>query len=71
MTSNKMWMARGDGGRLYDEFQERGIIAIGWSELIEAKSGMSRKELADIYARARPDLKQGAIIRALLRCGAS
>lgn len=62
MTSNKMWMARGDGGRLYDAFQERGIIAIGWSELIDAQPGMSRKELAEIYARVRPDLKQGTII---------
>lgn len=62
MTSNKMWMARGDGGRLYDSFQERGIIAMGWSELIEARPGMSRKELAGIYARVRPDLKQGTII---------
>lgn len=60
--TTKMWMARGDGGRLYDAFQERGIIAIGWSELLEARPGMSRRELAEIYARVRPDLKQGTII---------
>ncbi|WP_129642683.1 restriction endonuclease [Peristeroidobacter agariperforans] len=62
MTNKKMWMARGDGGRLYDAFQDRGIIAIGWAELINAQPGMSRKELAEIYARVRPDLKQGTII---------
>lgn len=62
MTGDTMWMARGDGGRRYDAFQDRGIIAIGGSEPIEAKAGMSGKELAGIYARAGRDLKQGTII---------
>lgn len=30
----KMWMIRGASGCLYDDFRERGIAAIGWSQLV-------------------------------------
>ena len=29
----KMWMIRGESGRLYDDFRERGVAAIGWAKL--------------------------------------
>lgn len=57
-----MWMARGDAGRLYEEFRERGVAAIGWAELIDAKPGMSREQLIAKYAAAHPDFKRGHII---------
>lgn len=62
MINRKMWMARGDGGRLYEEFRDRGIAAIGWPELADATPGMSRKELAAKYASVRPEFKHGTII---------
>ena len=30
----KMWMIRGESGRLYDDFREQGVAAIGWSQLV-------------------------------------
>jgi restriction system protein len=60
MTS--MWMIRGDGGRLYDNFKEEGVVAIGWSELADAKPGMTRAELASMYQKKRPEFKSSTII---------
>jgi restriction system protein len=62
MNKPRMWMARGDSGRLYDEFQERGLVALGWWELAEAKPGMSRKQLAEMYRRKQADYKHGTIL---------
>lgn len=63
----KMWMVRGDSGRLYDDFRERSIVTLGWSELADiAKPGVSREKLAEAYAQRRPEYKPGAI-----RSGAS
>jgi restriction system protein len=44
-----MWTIRANGGRLYGEFREKGIAAIGWTQLAHhAKKGMT-KELADLH----------------------
>ena len=29
---NRMWMIRGDGGKLYDDFRDKQIVGIGWSQ---------------------------------------
>lgn len=57
-----MWMVRGDGGRLYEEFRERKVAAIGWSELGAAVKGMSRKDLVALYRQQAPNLGQGTIV---------
>lgn len=58
-----MWMVRGDAGALYDEFRDKGVAAVGWRQLApHAKPGVSRKQLADLYAQADPGLKQGTIV---------
>lgn len=58
-----MWMVRGEGGRLYEDFRERGVAAIGWSQLAPfAKPGMSRKQLTDLYRTVETHAKQGTII---------
>lgn len=63
----RMWMVRGDNGRLFEEFRERGVVAIGWSELADiATPGVTREKLAAEYARRRPEFKPGSI-----RSGAS
>ena len=60
-----MWMVRGDGGRLYEDFRERSVAAIGWADLgAEAKKGMTRKQLAALYRGMRPQSKPGAVISA-------
>lgn len=59
----KMWMVRGEGGTLYEEFRERGIVAIGWMQLGEAaQPGVSRQQLVAIYQQVDPAAKAGKII---------
>ena len=59
----KMWMIRGEGGRLYDDFRERKVAAIGWGQLApKAKPGMTRKELTAIYQQIEPNVKLGTAI---------
>jgi restriction system protein len=57
-----MWMARGDSGRLYEEFKRRSVVAIGWWELIDSKPGITRKELAAIYETKRPGSVSGLAV---------
>lgn len=58
-----MWMVRGEGGRLYEDFRERSVAAIGWTQLAEAaKPGVSRQELIAIYQQAEPGARVGTII---------
>lgn len=60
-------MVRGDSGRLFEEFRERSVVAIGWSEMADiAKPGVTREKLSAEYARRRPEFKPGTI-----RSGAS
>jgi len=61
----RMWMVRGDGGRLYEDFRDRKVAAIGWDDLAaEAKKGMSRLQLRSLYASMHPSSRPGAIISA-------
>lgn len=60
---SKMWMVRGEGGRLYEDFRERGVAAIGWTQLAEAaKPGVSRQELIALYKHMEPDARPGTVI---------
>lgn len=59
----RMWMVRGEGGRLYETFRDKSLVAIGWSQLAgAAKPGVSREQLAEVFGAAEPQLKQGTII---------
>lgn len=54
-----MWMIRADGGRLYGDFRQWGIAAIGWTQLAHhAKAGMTKKELADLHLSIAPETKE-------------
>ena len=58
-----MWMVRGDGGRLYEDFRERQVAAIGWAELgSKVSKGMTRRQLIELNAEINPQAKQGAIV---------
>ncbi|WP_454831686.1 restriction endonuclease [Pseudoxanthomonas wuyuanensis] len=58
-----MWMVRGEGGSLYEDFRERGIAAIGWNQLAAtARAGMTRKQLTELYLQAEPKAKPGTAI---------
>jgi restriction system protein len=59
----KMWMVRGESGRLYDDFREQGVVAIGWPQFAEqVRGGMTRKELTALYKQAEPLIKNGTAI---------
>ena len=59
----RLWMVRGEGGALYELFRERGVAAIGWHDLAaQAKPGVSRGHLLEIYRAAKPDAKPGTLI---------
>lgn len=52
-------MIRADGGRLYGEFRDKGIAAIGWTQLAHhAKAGMTKKELVDLHLSIAPETKE-------------
>lgn len=73
--AERMWMVRGEGGSLYDSFRERGVVAVGWSQLAaHAKPGVGLKQLVALYQAAEPQAKQGTVISGashlfLWRCG--
>lgn len=57
---NRMWMIRGDGGKLYDDFRDRQIVGIGWSQLAPlVKPGLSRAQLLALYQEVDPLSKLG------------
>ncbi len=59
----RMWMVRGEGGSLYDAFRERGVVAIGWSQLAShAQPGVSRKQLISLLQSIEPQAKKGSLI---------
>jgi restriction system protein len=58
-----MWMIRGDGGRLYDDFRERNLAAIGWAQLAPAaRPGVSRKALIQAYKDLQPGIKDASAV---------
>lgn len=57
---NSMWMIRGDAGKLYDDFRDKQIVGIGWSQLApQVKPGLSRAQLTALYQEADPLIKLG------------
>lgn len=59
----KTWMIRGESGRLYEDFRERGVAAIGWSGLAsQAQAGMTREKLIELYKTNNPAAKHGSAI---------
>lgn len=67
IVATKMWMIRGDGGKLYDDFRDKQVVAIGWSQLAPyVKPGCSREQLFTRYQELEPQTKPGTV-----RSGAS
>ncbi|MBL1488591.1 restriction endonuclease, partial [Klebsiella pneumoniae] len=53
-------MIRGDGGKLYDDFRDKQVAAIGWSPFApHVKPGLSREQLFDLYQELEPQIKPG------------
>lgn len=59
----RMWMVRGEGGRLYEAFRENSVVAVGWSQLAGiAKPGVSREALFEAFREAEPQLREGTVL---------
>ena len=57
-----MWMVRaGEGGRLFDDFKNKGVIAIGWKEVKDLSHVKSPKEIKEMVKSAYPHYSQGQL----------
>lgn len=62
MKEARLWMVRGEGGRLYDTFREQSIVAIGWAQLgRDALDCRSREDLIALYKKRFPQAKDGSV----------
>src|SRR5437868_5984223 len=63
MTHNNVWMIRaGQGGYLAEEFGNKNIVAIGWSQLGDLTNLRSREEIWDLCRKTYPKDKPGKVI---------
>ncbi|ECF6041132.1 restriction endonuclease [Salmonella enterica] len=54
-------MIRGDGGKLYDDFRDKQVVAIGWSQFApHVKQGLSRSQLLALHQELEPQVKLGS-----------
>jgi restriction system protein len=59
----RMWMVRAEGGRLYDAFRERAVIALGWTRLAPLANGVeSREQLIEAYASLEPGRPRSSVV---------
>ena len=62
MAERKMWVVRaGEKARLFDDFQKKSIIAIGWANRTDLSTFSSAAEIKRIYKETHPDEKPGQI----------
>ncbi len=65
------WMVRaGRAGYVIDEFYERGVIAIGWSQLVDLSAITEKKALRALIEREYPDWKPGQRVSSVTQVGA-
>lgn len=52
----RMWMIRAEtGGRLYEDFKAKSVVAIGWHEIGSLEKATSRESIAKLVAAQWPD----------------
>lgn len=57
--SNQMWMVRaGEKSRFFDDFQEKNIVAIGWSELGDLENYKTRDQIFSACQKMWPHAKK-------------
>ena len=58
----KFWMVRaGEGGHLFDLFEQEEVVAIGWSAAGDLSRVESQDEIRERLGETHPDMKLGAI----------
>ncbi len=62
MKKRVMWMVRaGEGAKLVDDFAEGNLVAIGWHELGEIASGVSRKAISERITEQWPNASRSKV----------
>ena len=63
MTNDEtMWMVRaGEGAYLFDEFQDKNIVAIGWNETGDLSKVSTPEEVKQIVKEKYPDYKSSTL----------
>ena len=65
MSSVRTWMVRaGRGGRVFEDFRNDSLVAIGWNEIGDLNQYGSRKAVIEAVARAYPAWKAGQVAAA-------
>ena len=60
MVRKSMWMVRSaSGGRLADEFKDRGVVAIGWSDIGDLNQYKNKEAVLEAIRKQWPDWSQG------------
>jgi len=57
-----VWCVRAEGGRYSDQFVKGGYVAIGWGEIDDLSSVVSRDELYQIYKDAYPNETSNLVV---------
>ena len=53
MPEGPMWMVRADvGGRLFEDFQEKSVVAMGWGEIGDLQRFKDRQAIIDRVRRS-------------------
>lgn len=65
----RMWMVRAQrGGRLFDEFKLRSLVAIGWSEMGDLRLLKAREDFTRRAQQHYPDMRPGQIAASASQC---
>ena len=60
--SKPMWMVRAQsGGVLFEEFREKGLVAIGWQAVGDLSALKEKRKIADKIVGIRPEWKKGKV----------
>jgi len=59
MKKRHMWMVRAEsGGKLFEDFKNKSIVAIGWREMGDVSAFIDRESFARAVAKAYPEMKK-------------
>ena len=62
MTEQRMWMVRAGGdGQLFDEFKNKGFVAIGWDKIVDVSAVKNLDQIKELVRRSYPNASNGQV----------
>jgi restriction system protein len=58
MNPKRMWMVRAEGGKYFEEFKTKSIVAIGWDAVGDMSGLKTREDFVQAARQAWPDMKK-------------